>query len=84
MDHHQLLAQAAVTATRGAADGVIVQEDHGEQDGQDIWTEDEDEYEDDISERKNPSLKEWKKKPIGPTTVSNWRYQDVDMWPFFA
>ena len=34
MDHHQLLAQAAVTAT--AADGVIVQEDHGEQDTQDI------------------------------------------------
>ena len=36
MDHHQLLAQAAVTATRGAANGVIVQEDDGEQDGQDV------------------------------------------------
>ena len=37
MDNHQLLAQAAVTATRGAADGVIVQEDDGQQDSQDVW-----------------------------------------------
>ena len=35
MDHHQLLAQAAVTATRGA-EGVIVQEGDGEQCGQDV------------------------------------------------
>ena len=45
MDHHQLLAQAAVTATRGAADGVIVQEDHGEQDSQDVrWASDGDDF----------------------------------------
>ena len=32
MDHNQLLAHAPVTATRGA-DGVVVQEDDGEQSG---------------------------------------------------
>ena len=36
MDHHLLLPNAAVTATRGAAEGVVMEEYYGEQDAQDV------------------------------------------------
>ena len=36
MDHHLLLSNTAVTATRGAADGVVMEEYYCEQGGQDV------------------------------------------------
>ena len=36
MDHHLLLSNAAVTATRGAADGVVLEEYNCEEGGQDM------------------------------------------------
>ena len=36
MDHHLLLPHAALTATRGAADGVVMEEYYSEDDGKDV------------------------------------------------
>ena len=36
MDHHLLLPNTAVTATRGAAEGVVMKEYYSEQGGQDV------------------------------------------------
>ena len=44
MDNHLLLAEEAVTATRGAEDGVVMEECYREQGAQDVRGHSEDEY----------------------------------------
>ena len=73
MDHHLLLSNAAVTATRGAAEGVVMEEYYGEDDGEDVKGHSDDE---DFS--MVPIT------PISPTSKCNCGQQEVEVRPTSA
>ena len=78
IDHHLLLAETAVTAT--AEDCIIVQEDYGEQSGQDVRGP----YVDEEGQHKHIFIIRIKAFPNDPSSKGDRRNKDVGVWPTSA